>query len=275
MRCYNHVCDWMTGCDRTMDTRRDGPEDFRELTCRECENAASLDFDFTMAFQPIVDLERGEVFAHEALVRGLDGEPAKTVLDRVDGSNRYRFDQSCRVKAVKLAAQLGMESQLSINFLPNAIYKPESCIRTTLAATREYGFPEERIIFEVTEGENIGDPDHLRHIFRYYRECGFTTAIDDFGAGYAGLSRLAEFQPDFIKLDMALIRGVDNSLSRQAICQGVVTTCRALAIDIVAEGIETEEELRYLYGLGIRRFQGFLFARPALGQLPAVTLPVL
>ncbi|MHA7816969.1 MAG: EAL domain-containing protein [Pseudohaliea sp.] len=251
------------------------PDDFRDLTCRECENAASLDFDFTMAFQPIVDLERRETFAHEALVRGPGGEPARSVLAQVDSSNRYRFDQSCRVKAVKLAAELGMESRLSINFLPNAIYKPESCIRTTLAATREYGFPQERVIFEVTEGEDIGDPDHLRHIFQYYRECGFTTAIDDFGAGYAGLSRLAEFQPDLIKLDMGLIRDVDSSPTRQAICQGVATTCRALAIDIIAEGVETEEELRYLYGLGIRRFQGFLFARPALRQLPAVTLPVL
>jgi EAL domain-containing protein (putative c-di-GMP-specific phosphodiesterase class I) len=243
-------------------------EDFPPLSCKQCERAEALGFDFTMAFQPIVDLEAQEIFAYEALVRGKNGESAGSILARIDDSNRYRFDQACRVKAVKLASELGVQARLSINFMPNAIYKPESCIRTTLAATETYGFPETRIIFEVTESEKISDKAHLQHIFDYYKSRGFLTAIDDFGAGYAGLALLAEFQPNVIKLDMDLIRDIDDDVNRQAIADGVIGACDKLGIDIIAEGIESKGELDYLYDRGVRKFQGFLFARPQLEALP-------
>src|SRR5690606_39933033 len=94
-----------------------------------------------------------------------------------------------------------LKSKLSINFMPNAVYRPELCIRTTLAAAKEWDFPIERIIFEVTEGERIEDQAHLRNIIAHYKKQGFCTAIDDFGAGYAGLNLLADFQSDMVKLD--------------------------------------------------------------------------
>jgi EAL domain-containing protein (putative c-di-GMP-specific phosphodiesterase class I) len=166
-----------------------------------------------------------------------------------------------------------MQARLSINFMPNAIYKPESCIRTTLAATETYGFPETRIIFEVTESEEISDKAHLQHIFDYYKSRGFLTAIDDFGAGYAGLALLAEFQPSLIKLARGLMRGIDEDVNRQAIAEGVLSACRRLGIDIIAEGIETQGELGYLYDRGVRKFQGFLFARPQLEALPEPQIP--
>jgi len=251
------------------------PADFQELTCNQCMNAADLDFDFTMAFQPIVDLEQQDVFAYEALVRGLNGESAGEILGKVNDSNRYRFDQCCRVKAVSLASELGMQTKLSINFLPNAIYKPESCIRTTIAATETYGFPLENIIFEVTEVERIDDKAHLQHIFEHYHNRGFMTAIDDFGSGYAGLGLLADFSPHLIKLDMGLIRDIDSKPSKQAIISGVIKTCEVMRIDVIAEGVETEAELNYLYGIGIRKFQGYLFARPEVAALPSIAMPEL
>lgn len=250
------------------------PTDFQELTCKQCINAADLDFDFTMAFQPILDLQKQNVFAYEALVRGLNGESAGEILGKVNDSNRYRFDQCCRVKAVNLASDLEMEARLSINFLPNAIYKPESCIRTTIAACKTYNFAVENIIFEVTEVERIDDKAHLQNIFEYYHKRGLMTAIDDFGSGYAGLSLLTDFLPDLIKLDMELIRDVDKKPAKQAIVNGVRNTCESMHIDIIAEGVETEAELDYLYGIGIRKFQGYLFARPEVAALPSVTIPV-
>jgi EAL domain-containing protein (putative c-di-GMP-specific phosphodiesterase class I) len=98
----------------------------------------------------------------------------------VNEDNRYRFDQACRVKAIKGAAELGITDCVSINFLPNAIYKPELCIRTTLAAARTHGFPVERILFEVTEGERVEDGPWFAQILREYKKFGFKTAIDDF-----------------------------------------------------------------------------------------------
>jgi EAL domain-containing protein (putative c-di-GMP-specific phosphodiesterase class I) len=157
-----------------------------------------------MAFQPIFDLERRDVFAYEALVRGPAGESAATVLASVTDVNRYAFDQQCRVSAIDWAARLGLtaaSAKLSINFLPNAVYEPRACIRATLAAAVRHGLPTDRIIFEFTEQEAL-DTSHLLNILRSYKAMGFLTAIDDFGAGHSGLNLLADFQPDIVKLDM-------------------------------------------------------------------------
>ena len=240
----------------------DIPEPHFPLTCDACERGVALGFDFKMVFQPIFDLARREVFAHEALIRGMAGESAGQILAQVNETNRYRFDQVCRVKAIKTAASLGMDSHLSINFLPNAVYRPETCIRATLEAARAHDFPNDRIIFEITEGEKLVDPDHLVRIIREYQRLGFKTAIDDFGAGYSGLNLLAEFQPDIVKLDMALVRNIHQDKTRRAIARGVIQFCEELEIRIIAEGIESREELSALEDLGVTLFQGFLLARP-------------
>ena len=235
--------------------------------CGDCGSPERVGFGFDYAFQPIIDLDRRAVYAHEALVRGPAGEGAASVLVQVNEANRYRFDQACRVKAIKSAKRLGMQERLSINFLPNAVYKPELCIRTTIEAARTQGFPIERIIFEVTEGEHVEDGPWLAAILREYQRCGFLTAIDDFGAGYAGLTLLADFQPDLVKLDMALVRNIHTSPARRAIVRGLMHTCSDLGIQVIAEGIETVDERDCLYDAGIRLMQGYLFARPAFQAL--------
>lgn len=175
------------------------------------------------------------------------------------------------MKAVRLAAQLDLPGFLSINFMPNAIYRAELCIRTTLAAAEKYNFPIERIIFEATEGERVDDTGHLKGILEYYRSRGFRTAIDDFGAGYSGLNLLAEFQPSLIKIDMGLVRNIHLDRARQAIVKGIIMTCDDLNIGIIAEGIETAEELYVLYDMGIELFQGYHFAKPGFESLPIVS----
>ena len=204
--------------------------------CGACRNA-SEPFPFSFAFQPVVDVRDGSIFSYEALVRGPQGEPAPSVLGRVTPENQYAFDQACRVKALELASRLGIAVNLDINFLPNAIYRPEVCIRSTLAAAARLAFPIERIVFEVTEGEHVGDRRKLVEIFREYSRLGFKTAIDDFGAGFAGLGLLAEFQPDIVKIDMALVRGIAQSRPKQAIVRAVVAMCEELGIEPIAEGV--------------------------------------
>jgi len=106
-----------------------------QIGCLSCSLSEPLPFGFTFAFQPILDFATETIFSYEALVRGPEGQPAPWVLDQVNDTNRYRFDQSCRVAAIALAARLGMQTNLNINFMPNAVYRPETCIRTTFAAT--------------------------------------------------------------------------------------------------------------------------------------------
>ncbi|WP_341325777.1 EAL domain-containing protein [Methylotuvimicrobium sp. KM2] len=243
---------------------------YKQLGCAECAGGVGLGFDFTMAFQPIVNTTTQSIYAHEALARGLNNEPAGKVFEQVNDANCYRFDQSCRTKAIKLASELNMDTFLSINFMPNAVYRPELCIRTTLEAAKIYGFPVDRIIFEITEGEQVKDHAHLLEIVRYYQSQGFKTAIDDFGTGYSGLNLLAEIQTDIIKLDMALIRHIDQDRNRQAIVKAILQLCGELSIIPLAEGIETYEELSVLQSFGLELFQGYYFAKPAFQSLAAL-----
>jgi len=162
---------------------------------------------------------------------------------------------------------------VSINFMPNAVYKAETCIRATLEAAKRFSFPLNRIIFEVTEQEQVLDIGHLTSILRAYRKQGFMTAIDDFGAGYAGLNLLADFQPDMIKLDMQLIRNIDQDSVRQVLVEAALQMCRKLNIRVIAEGIESLGELRTLQAMGVELFQGYLLAKPGFQTLPEVHLP--
>ncbi len=235
-----------------------------EVGCAGCLSTPELTFDFTMAFQPIVNLGNRTIFAQEALVRGLNNESAASILGQVTDENRYRFDQACRVRAIQLAAELGIQSMVSINFLPNAVYQPELCIRTTIETAKQCHFPLDQILFELTEVEKVKDYAHVRAITDYYKKLGFKTALDDFGAGYSGLNFLADFQPDFIKLDMALIRNIDQDKGRQAIVRGIIQVCRELAIEPIAEGVETGAELDLLKQMDIQLFQGYYFAKPSL-----------
>jgi len=236
--------------------------------CAKC--AATLDFSFTMAFQPIVDVPTRRLFAHEALARGPLGEGAATVLAQVNDTNRYAFDQLARVRAIDLAARLGGDGAISINFMPNAVYRPESCVQSTLAAARRAGFPFDRVIFEVTEDERVVDHARLRDILAEYRRRGFRTAIDDFGAGFSGLNLLAEFQPDYVKIDMKLTRSVDVDPVRRAIVARTVDLCRDLGITPIAEGVETTGEMSALLDLGVDLMQGYLFARPAFERMMTI-----
>ena len=243
--------------------------------CAGCRGGEGFQTPFTMAFQPIVDMRTRSVFAYEALVRGPQDQGAASILKTVDTTNRYAFDQGCRVKAIDLASSLGLPEQgalLSINFLPNAVYDPAACIRLTLATARRNHFPLDRLLFEFTESERV-EHDHLGRIIAAYKALGFRTAIDDFGAGYSGLTLLAKFQPDIVKLDMELVRDIDTDRVKRLLVGGMVGVCREIGVEVLAEGIETLGEHQALLDLGVWLQQGFLLAKPGFEHLPPVAWP--
>jgi len=239
--------------------------------CSKCNDLEKLDFEFSMAFQPIINVREQSIFGYEALVRGLNNEPASEILDKIVEDNRYTFDQTIRVRAIQLASKLNLQGMLSINFLPNAVYNPQTCIRATLEAADKLNFPTERIMFEVTEAERVTDHEHLKGIFKEYKKHNFTTAIDDFGAGYAGLNLLADWQPDIIKLDMGLVRAISTDKVRQALVSAMISACDGLNIRVIAEGVETIDEFNTLLNMNVSLFQGYLFAKPEFEQLPTLS----
>lgn len=244
--------------------------------CNACKDGIEAPFPFTMAFQPIVDVDAGSVFAYEALVRGPQGQSAASVLSQVTAANRYAFDQNCRVKAISLAAQLGLVSsgaRLSINFMPGAIYSPAACIQLTLQTARKFDVPLERLIFEITEAEEVMDRSHLRNIVTEYRRWGFNIALDDFGAGYCGMNLLSDIPTDIIKLDMELTRNLHQRPVALAIVTSMVELSKTLGAELIAEGVETVEEYTAIRGCGIRLMQGYLLAKPAFEALPGFLMP--
>ena len=245
------------------------------MTCAACKDGVGFEVPITMAFQPIVDVSTETVFAYEALVRGQDGGGAGSVLAQVSPENRYAFDQLCRTTAIEWASNLDLTADgasLSINFLPNAVYEPRACIRATLAAAMRTSFPVSRIIFEFTENEAM-DIDHILNILRSYRAMGFKTAIDDFGASFAGLGLLSKFQPDIVKLDMALIRGIDIDRVKRVIVSNTLNMLRDLGVEPVCEGVETLGEYAVLRDLGVSLMQGYLLGRPMIEGLSSVSWP--
>ncbi len=238
--------------------------------CTGCRDGQSFTLAARAAFHPILDLHEERVFAYEALIRGPAGEGAAAVLGAVAPEQMYAFDQACRVTAIRGAVAAGIVAsgaRLSINFLPNAVYSPLACIQLTLATARETGFPADRLIFEFTENEKL-DTAHVQAIVAAYRKLGFLTAVDDFGAGYAGLSLLASLETDMVKLDMDLVRGLDSNRRKRAVLEALLQLMRRLGTEVVAEGVETEQELAVLQAFGVRYVQGFLFGQPRLDALP-------
>jgi EAL domain-containing protein (putative c-di-GMP-specific phosphodiesterase class I) len=235
--------------------------------CAACRDPGTIPA-LSMAFQPIVDLQENRIDAYEALVRGVNGEGAAEMLQwATSAQTLYAFDQACRVKAIELAASLGIDRNLNINFLPNAVYEPRACIRTTLEAAARTGFDPRRLTFEIVETEWISDTPHLLNIIKEYRKLGFKVALDDFGTGYSGMARLADLRPDIIKVDRVLVQDCDHDQTRLAIVASIIALGTQIAVKVVLEGVERPGEVEALRSVGARFMQGFFFAKPAFETL--------
>jgi len=238
-------------------------------TEQTCACAQSPEIDFKFAFQPIVDVRSNTVFAQEALVRGPNGEGAGTVLGQVDQTNLHAFDRKCRIGAVKAASRLMASGDVlvSLNTMPNSVYDPETCLRTTIAAAQAARFPIERIMFEMTEHEAIEDLDHFTMIVKSYKDMGFITAIDDFGAGSSGLTLFASVLPDIVKLDAKLVQGIHKSRVQKVVVGNIVEMCGKFGIGVIAEGLEEAAEVATMRELGVHLYQGYVFAKPAFESI--------
>ena len=218
-------------------------------------------------FQPIVCAhDPARVFAHECLLRGIERDgtlvsPAR-MYDVARASDvLFHLDRAARLRAIRGAVEAGISSRIFINFNPTSLYDPASCLRTTIAAVEEVGIEPGRVVFEVVESDKA--PYDLNRIFAVYRDAGFRVALDDLGAGYGSLNLLGTLKPDFVKLDMALIRDVDRDPYKAGITAKLVEMAQRLGVSTVAEGVETPEEFDWVERQGVDFVQGYLLAKPA------------
>ncbi len=226
------------------------------------------------ALQPIVEPGRRQISSLEALIRSADGGSPAEYFATIPAASLHEADLASKTHAFELARAVGIgHCKLSINLLPMSLVTVPQAIDRLLAATEANALVPEQIIVEVTEEEVIPRHDEFAKAVRELRGAGFGVAIDDFGAGFAGLSLLAEFQPEKLKLDRRLITGIHADGPRQAIVRAVLQACNSLGISVVAEGVETIDEWCWLEAAGVERFQGFLFAAPKLNGVPVIQWP--
>lgn len=230
-------------------------------------------------FQPIVNAKRPDhVFAYECLIRGksIDGKiiyPPELFSTARSTDMLFHLDRVSRQTAVKDAARQDISNNIFINFNPTTIYDPKHCLKTTMETIQKTGISAEKIVFEVVETDQVRDIKHLLNIIRFYRKKGFRIALDDLGAGYSSLNLLHHIRPDFIKIDMELIRDVDQDPYKGMIVKNLLMLAENLGIETIAEGVERTQEWKWLVDNKATYIQGYLFAKPAAVP-PVPNVPV-
>lgn len=236
------------------------------------QKQASADCSF--AFQPIIDPLARKIVSVEALLRTPDGAGPEAWFADKHGDDIYLADLNSKNVAFAMASGLNLfEQSLAVNLLPMTLVKIPDAVEVLLAGIRASGLVPEQIIVEFTEGEVISGFDAFTGAVRQLKAAGISVAIDHFGAGFAGLQLLTQFQPDRIKINRELIKDVHMSGPRQAVIQAIIKCCHSLEIAVSAVGVEKAEEWMWLESAGISQFQGYLFARPGIDAIPVVAWP--
>jgi EAL domain-containing protein (putative c-di-GMP-specific phosphodiesterase class I) len=224
----------------------------------------------TTFFQPIFQSSDIGLWGYECLMRGQDVggkmiSPAQIIQWAHQEQLIFMLDRVCRETHLRNAgrANIASHANLLINFMPTAIYKPEFCLQTTIAAAKQAGIHPSRIIFEVVEQYEVPDREHLAHVLSYYRQNGYRVALDDLGSGYAGLTLLADLDPDLVKIDRELVAKSVKSPMHRSVCDALIRIGRDNDKLVLAEGIETADEMRLMRQMGVDLLQGFHLGRPA------------
>ena len=227
------------------------------------------------AIQPIVEPLRGQISSFEALIRSPTGGSPQDYFASIPPSKLHEADLLSKEWAFALAKRIGIGShKLSINLLPMSLVNIPDAVNILLDQITRNGLVPEQVIVEVTEDEVISGYDEFTTAIMQLRSAGIGLAIDDFGAGFAGLSLLTKFQPGELKIDRSIITDIHLHGPKQAILNAIVKCCTELEISVVAEGVEKVEEWCWLEAAGIKHFQGYLFARPEVNGVPPIHWPV-
>ncbi len=223
--------------------------------------------NFEIEYQPIISLSSGVILGWEALTRGpRDGNfrsPQVIFSFAAEVNLLYPLERICRHLAVERLGSIGTDQKIFLNINPLTICDPNFVKGETLNLIRQNGLNQKNIVFEITEQADMRNMPHFKRTLEHYRDQGYMVAIDDTGAGFSSLQAIAQVRPDYIKIDMSLVRGVDEDPVKRALMETFVAFSEKINCCIIAEGIETENELKALVGMGVHYGQGYHLARPA------------
>jgi EAL domain-containing protein (putative c-di-GMP-specific phosphodiesterase class I) len=248
--------------------------DFTQSTGQAAHRARREFPEFQIVLQPIVDLETETVYAYEALSRGMQGENYAILIADLDPMQVSAFDKLAMAKSLRVAAKLRLQekgAKIAINLGPRLDLSGRD-VSYVLRLAKHYRLKTSSVVLELSEGVRMSG-GKLARIVGIHRAAGVVIAIDDFGAGYAGLNILATCRPDVVKIDRELIQGIEGNKAKKTIVEAFAKVCRKLGVDLIAEGVETYAEFRTLRGFGITLMQGYLFAHPVGCEIPQVRIP--
>lgn len=220
----------------------------------------------TPMFQPIVAAETRTMFGYEALIRG----PADSALHSPlvlfgtaqQAGRLVELDLLCACRAIEAFRRQALPGRLFLNVMPSSLLQTDAWGGAILGALDAAGLPPERVVIELTEHLPIHDYPLMRHAVDHYRERGLRVALDDLGAGYAGLRHWTELRPDFVKVDRHFIQDLDRDPGKRQVLGSLLEIAQGLGCRVIAEGIETAGEQRCLRDLGCPLLQGYHLARP-------------
>jgi EAL domain-containing protein (putative c-di-GMP-specific phosphodiesterase class I)/GGDEF domain-containing protein len=248
-------------------TKLDNENDFKEQFFNVLNNDR-----IKTVFQPIISLRDGSLYGYEALSRGPQNSEMHTPNMLFECAALYgkswELDSLCRAKAIERACELNVQDRLFINVSPNIMHDTKFKQGFTKEYLNRYAFNPENIIFEITEKEAVNNIADFMNTIQNYKKQNYKIAIDDAGAGYSGLNMISDIHPHFIKLDMNLIRDVDKDITKQLLIKSLSDFASLTNTFLIAEGIETENELLELINIGIHYGQGFFIQRPDSSTKP-------
>ncbi len=222
--------------------------------------------EIRILFQPLISLQSGEIVGYEALTRG----PKDSYFERPDQLFDFAketnllldLERLCRKQALVKAESFLAGKKLSLNVSPEVIEANDFKKGVTQEIISKLGIEKQNIIFEITEKTAINNFDIFHKTLKHYYEQGYQIAVDDVGSGYANLQTISKLHPQYIKLDMSLIRNINLNSTKEALIRALIDFAHQVNTKVVAEGIETYDELEKLIELGVDYGQGYLIQHP-------------
>ena len=226
-----------------------------------------LEESLTNVYEPIIELADHTVIGYEALIRGPQGSglesPTRLFSVAYSANLQYELDALCRRLALKNARGIEPYQKLFLNILPTSIHDPDFGEMRIRRLLESIGLAPQSLVLEISEREAISNFQIFREAIGHFANLGFGIALDDIGSGYSSLETALELAPDYLKIDMSLVRGIDDHPPKQELLRGLQGLAEKLQAALIAEGIETEEELDAIRELGIKCGQGYAIGRGA------------
>lgn len=230
--------------------------------------------DYSFTYQPIVDPLSREITAYEARLCGPGGCSPMEYFSALSRTTIYEADLKTKKLAFALAQKMGISDKtLTIKLLPMTLVRVPDAIGFLVHEITAHGLVPEQIVVAITENGVVTREDNFVAALQQLKASGMRLAIDDFGAGSAGLLLLTQCQPEKIMIDRNMICDIHTSGPKQAIVQAIIRFCSSLEISVIATGVEKAEEWMWLDAAGVCNFQGSLFASPRLNGAPVVAWP--